>query len=97
MQEKLIQGGEAMTKVSQQEAQLRRAQQEVQERQQEQLRLARELAEKEEANLQLEEHFTSLQEEVEVKTKKLRKLLVKYQTAQQEVKDLQNEFQVISL
>ena len=49
------------------------------ERQQEQLRLHRELQEKEEANLVLEEHFTSLQEEVEVKSKKLKKLLAKYQ------------------
>jgi len=41
--------------------------------------LGRELAEKEEANLQLEEHFSSMQEEVEVKTKKLKKLWAKYQ------------------
>jgi kinesin family member 3B len=56
--------------------------------------LARELAEKEEANLQLEEHFSSLQEEVEVKTKKLKKLWNKCQAAEREAKDLQEEFQV---
>ena len=63
------------------------------ERQQEQIRLHRELQEKEEANLVLEEHFSSLQEEVEVKTKKLKKLLNKYQSVVQENKDLQHEFQ----
>jgi kinesin family protein 3/17 len=95
MEEKLIQGGEAISKMSQQEIQLRKAQQEVLERQQEQQRLARELADKEEANLQLEEHFSSLQEEVDAKTRKLKKLLTKYQAAVQESKDLQQEFQVV--
>ena len=44
--------------------------------------------------MQLEEHFTSLQEEVEAKTRKLKRLLGKYQAAVQENKDLQEEFQV---
>ena len=44
--------------------------------------------------MQLEEHFTSLQEEVEAKTRKLKRLLGKYQAAVQESKDLQEEFQV---
>ena len=51
--------------------------------------LQSELAEKEEANLQLEEHFSSMQEEVEVKTKKLKKLFAKYQGAVRETQDLQ--------
>lgn len=51
--------------------------------------ICRELAEKEEANLQLEEHFSSMQEEVEVKTKKLKKLFAKYQGAVRETQDLQ--------
>ena len=40
------------------------------------------------------EHFSSLQEEVEVKTKKLKKLWAKYQGAVREAQDLQEEFQV---
>ena len=48
---------------------------------------------KEEANLQLEEHFSSLQEEVEVKTRKLKKLWNKYQGAVKEAAALQTEFQ----
>lgn len=52
-------------------------------------RLARELAEKEDAHLTLEEQYSSLQEEVEVKTKKLKKLWNKWQAANREVQDLQ--------
>jgi septal ring factor EnvC (AmiA/AmiB activator) len=96
LEEKLLQGGEVISKASKQEGLLRKAEQELRERQQQESRLARELAEKEEANLQLEEHFSSLQEEVEVKTKKLKKLWAKYQGAVREAQDLQEEFQVRS-
>lgn len=96
LEEKLLQGGEVISKASKQEGLLRKAEQELRERQQQEARLARELAEKEEANLQLEEHFSSLQEEVEVKTKKLKKLWAKYQGAVREAQDLQEEFQVRS-
>jgi kinesin family protein 3/17 len=93
MEEKLIKGGEVISKASQQEALLRKAEQELRERKIQEATLARELAVKEEANLQLEEHFSSLQEEVEVKTKKLKKLWNKYQAAIREANDLQEEFQ----
>ncbi len=83
-----------ISKAAKQEALLRKAEKELRERQTQETNLARELAEKEEANLQLEEHFSSLQEEVEVKTKKLKKLWNKYQAAAREAKDLQEEFQV---
>jgi len=95
LEEKLIKGGEVISKASKQEALLKKTEQELREREQQELKLARELAEKEELNLQLEEHFSSLQEEVEVKTKKLKKLWGKYQAATREVQDLQEEFQVI--
>lgn len=93
MEEKLIKGGEVMTKAQQQEQLLRKAEQELRDRKIQEAQLARELAEKDEQNLQLEEHFSSLQEEVEVKTKKLKKLWNKYQAAVRETKDLQEEFQ----
>jgi hypothetical protein len=54
LEEKLLQGGEVISKASKQEGLLRKAEQELRERQQQESRLARELAEKEEANLQLE-------------------------------------------
>ena len=94
MEEKLLKGGEVISKAAQQEAQLRKAEKELRERQMQEAALARELAEKEEANLQLEEHFSSLQEEVEVKTKKLKKLWGKFQQAQREVKEQEEEFAV---
>jgi kinesin family protein 3/17 len=93
MEAKLIKGGEVISKASQQEAQLRKAEALIAERQGQEIKLAKELAEKEEANLQLEEHFSSLQEEVEVKTKKLKKLWLKFQAATSEAQDLQEEFQ----
>jgi kinesin family protein 3/17 len=93
MEEKLIKGGEIISNAAKQEALLRKAQNELQERQMQEAKLARELSEKEEMNLQLEEHFSSMQEEVEVKTKKLKKLWSKYQTAVREAQDLQEEFQ----
>jgi ABC-type Fe3+/spermidine/putrescine transport system ATPase subunit len=96
MEEKLIKGGEVISKAAQQEAALRKAEKELRERQMQEAALARELAEKEEANLQLEEHFSSLQEEVEVKTKKLKKLWGKFQQAQREVKEQEEEFAVSS-
>jgi len=64
MEEKLIKGGEALSKAQKQEMALRKAESELRDRQEQEARMARELAEKEEANLQLEEHFSSLQEEV---------------------------------
>jgi kinesin family protein 3/17 len=93
MEEKLIKGGEVIAKASKQEMQLKKAEKELRERMMQEAKLARELAEKEETNLQLEEHFSSLQEEVEVKTKKLKKLWSKYQGALKEAQDLQEEFQ----
>jgi hypothetical protein len=95
MEEKLIKGGEVISKASRQEVMLRKAENELRERAMQEAKLARELAEKEETNLQLEEHFSSLQEEVEVKTRKLKKVWAKYQAATREAQDLQQEFEVI--
>jgi hypothetical protein len=50
------------------------------------MNLAREL---EEANMMIEEQYASMQEEVEMKTKKLNKVLQRYQQAKTEIKDLQ--------
>ena len=93
MEQKLLKGGEVISKASKQEAMLRKAEKELAERNAREMQIARELAEKEEANLQLEEHFSSLQEEVDVKTKKLKKLWAKYQASAAETQDLQGEFE----
>lgn len=62
---------------------------------QEQLRQERELTlqleMKQEAHLQIEGNYASMQEEVDVKTKKLKKLWTKLETAKAEISDLQDE------
>jgi kinesin family protein 3/17 len=49
---------------------------------------------KQEVQLQLEENFSSLQEEVEVKTKKLKKLFAKFKEVTEEINDLKDEFRI---
>jgi len=55
--------------------------------------LERKKAELEEMNLMQDEKFSSVQEEVEQKTKKIKKLWGKYQGTKVEITDLQEEFQ----
>lgn len=93
MEAKLIQGGELADKAHKQEALLLQTKVDLNAQQQQQRRLAQELAIKEETNLVLEEQYSSLQEEVDSKTKKLKKLWIKLQTANREIADLQEEFQ----
>jgi len=93
MQAKLVQGGEMLDKAAEQEAILRKTKAEMEEKEREQQRLAREIADREESHLVLEEQYSNLQEEVDVKTKKLKKLVTKYKAMETEVNDLQEEFQ----
>jgi len=76
-----------------QQEELLRAQQELRERQAKEEEIARELQAHQDELLQKEEQYGSLQEEVDVKTRKLKKLYQKYKSAQQEVEDIQSEFQ----
>ena len=92
MENKLLIGGELMDKAAKQEYELRQAQIELEERRRQEQELARELAEREEATMMVEEQFASLSEEVEVKTKKLKKVWQKYQQAKEEIKDMGEEF-----
>lgn len=92
METKLIQGGTLLNKTHQHD-QLRQSNGQMDEQQQKQRRLAQELAIKEEANLVLEDQYSSLQEEVAAKTRKLERLVGKYRSATREVQDLQSEFQ----
>ena len=93
MEEKLIVGGEMASKAVKQEAELRQAEQELAQRKEKELALARQMADQEETNLELEEKFGSLQDEVDAKTKKLKKLWSKFQQSKTEIKDLTEEFQ----
>lgn len=92
MEAKLIQGGESVDRANHDKL-MRKAKGEVDAQQQHQRRLAQELAIKEETHLVLEEEYSSLQEEVDAKTRKLQRLISKYRGATRENQDLQAEFQ----
>ena len=47
------------------------------------------LEQQEESNLGLQESYQSIQQEIDVKTKKLKKYFLKYQSLKQEIQDLQ--------
>merc|ERR1711988_1725071 len=87
-----MRGGQMMDLAAKQEAELRRAQLELENRKQDELRMARELAQKEEQALAIEEQYNSLQEEVDIKTSKLKKLWAKYKQSEQELQDQREEF-----
>ncbi len=93
MEAELMIGGEIADKAAKQEALLRKAEQDLTAKKEKELVLARQMAEKEEANFQLNEKYSSLQEEVQSKTKKLKKLFLKYQQAKTEIDDLNCEFE----
>lgn len=71
---------------------LQRKQSEMAERRMEEQRLAQALAEREEENALFDDKFDSLQESVEVKTKRLEKLFQKYQAVKTEINDIQEEY-----
>lgn len=71
---------------------MRLAQQEEEDR-----RIRVEMKSKEEQALAVEEQFGNIQEEVEIKTKKLKKLWLKYQESETNLKDEKKAFQVIRL
>ncbi|KAF0682400.1 Aste57867_25488 [Aphanomyces stellatus] len=89
MEAKLLVGGEIMNKAAQQEDELRKTKLELEERKRQELKLARELAEREESNLMKEEQYQSLQEEAEAKTKKLKKVFNKVKEVLAEIKQME--------
>ena len=94
LQSKLVAGGN--TSLLDQEEELKRKQREVDEELQERRRqeedMSKRLEEEETARLGQEEQYNSLQEEIEAKTKKLKKLYTKFKAAQAEIRDVQEEF-----
>jgi hypothetical protein len=94
MEAKLVVGGEFANNAKKQEAELRRANQELALKKEQELAMTRKMSEQEEEKLQIEEKYSSLSEEVQSKTKKLKKLWFKYQQAKTEIADLEREFLV---
>ena len=86
MEAKLIQGGKMMDKAALQEAELREAKIKMEQQKAEERRLAAEVQAKEEQALAIEEQFSTVQEEVEIKTKKLKKLWAKFQESESNLK-----------
>ena len=92
MEEELMIGGEIANNAAKQEAALRNANQELIAKKEVEASLHRRMAEQEDEKLVLEEKYSSLNEEVTSKTRKLKKIWSKYQQAKAEIKDLEREF-----
>lgn len=93
MEEKMLVGSQVMEKAMQQEEDLRRAAMEVEEKKREQQRMREELEQQQEEKLELEEKYSSTEEQVQKMTAKLEKLWNRHKQTQEEVQDLQQEFQ----
>mmetsp|Transcript_37657 Transcript_37657/g.70406 ORF Transcript_37657/g.70406 Transcript_37657/m.70406 type:complete len:785 (-) Transcript_37657:95-2449(-) len=93
MEEKMLVGREVMEKAVQQESELKRAEIEVQDRKRQEQRMKEELEQQMEEKLNLEEKYQSAEEQVQKMTAKLEKLWHRHKQTQQEIQDLQKEFQ----
>jgi kinesin family protein 3/17 len=82
-----------MEKAMQQETELRKAEIEVQERKRQEQRMKEELEAQMEEKLNLEQQYQSKEEQVAKMTAKLEKLFHRHKQTQQEIQDLQKEFQ----
>ena len=97
MEARLMVGGEIASNAAKQEAALRKANQELVAKQENDLLLQRKLNEQAEEKLDLEEKYNDVNEEVAKKTKKLKKIYLKYQHAKSEMKDLEEEVSRLKL
>nr|CAG4715957.1 unnamed protein product [Naegleria fowleri] len=93
LQSRLVQGGQLEQINEEQREQLIKQKQALEEKERLELQLRREMEEQQEKNLVMEEKYTSIQDEVQIKTKKLKKLWSKFEAAKAEISDLQKEFQ----
>lgn len=94
IQKKIIVGGEnLLEKAEEQERMLEESAKELEERKRKEDQLRKQLEEKEQERLDIEEKYSSLQEEVAGKTKKLKKVWTMLMQAKSEIADLQQEHQ----
>lgn len=92
MESKLLMGGKNIVDhTNEQQRALEQRRQEIREQQRKEREIQRKLEEKEESAVEIKETYNSLQQEVEVKTKKLKKLFGKLQATKAEIHDLQEE------
>ncbi|KAI9332345.1 P-loop containing nucleoside triphosphate hydrolase protein [Obelidium mucronatum] len=93
MEDKLLVGGvNIIDRVAEKEKELELAQLAVRERKRAERELQQRVENKQELQLQMEENYASLQEEVDKKSEKLKKLWAKVQAAKAEISDLHDEF-----
>ncbi|ORZ35888.1 P-loop containing nucleoside triphosphate hydrolase protein, partial [Catenaria anguillulae PL171] len=89
----LLMGGKDITaRISEQELELERARAKAQEEAQRQAELRAQLDAVLEGNLQLEDSYANLQEEVDIKTRKLAKLWSKIEQVRQDARDIEQEW-----
>lgn len=94
IQNQVIYGGVNLIEATkQQQARIQRLHEEVLERQKQEEELEKLLEKQDEERLDLEQNYASKQEEVQQKTKKIKKLWTKYQASKNEVQELEFEFQ----
>ncbi|KAJ3215209.1 Kinesin-like protein kif3b [Dinochytrium kinnereticum] len=93
LEAKLLVGGMNIAdRVAHQERELQEAHLAIQEQKRAERELQQQLELKQEIQLQMEDNYASLQEEIDVKSKKLKKLWTKLTAAKAEISDLQDEF-----
>ncbi|KAJ3149296.1 Kinesin-like protein kif3b [Geranomyces michiganensis] len=84
--------GGFLKRIEHQQMQLEETQNKLQEQALRETLLQQQLEARQDLHLQMEEHYASLQEEVDIKTKKLGKLFTRLQAAKTEIGDLEDEF-----
>jgi len=93
MESKLLTGGKTIVDhTNEQQRALEQRRAEVAARRKTEIEVARKLEEQEEKGVELEKTYSSLQQEVEIKTRKLRKLFTKLQTVKQDILDVTDEY-----
>mmetsp|Transcript_34136 Transcript_34136/g.59579 ORF Transcript_34136/g.59579 Transcript_34136/m.59579 type:complete len:756 (+) Transcript_34136:21-2288(+) len=93
MEDQINQGNSIIDQATRQEQELQMAKLQLDEKRRQETRLAQELRAQEEEWTSLEQRYNSRQEHVEDLNKKLKKLWMKVQGADTEVRDIQQEFQ----
>ncbi|XP_067873914.1 kinesin-like protein KIF3C isoform X2 [Heterodontus francisci] len=92
MESKLLIGGKnIMDHTNEQQKMLEQKRQEIAEQKRREREIQQQMLLRDEETMELKDTYTSLQQEVEIKTKKLKKLFAKLQAVKTEIQDLQDE------
>ncbi|KAF6029688.1 KIF3C [Bugula neritina] len=91
MEGKLLSGGDIVDHTNEQERALQKRRHEIAEQKRKEREMLQSLEKQEETAVEIKETYNSLQQEVDVKTKKLKKLFNKLQQTRQEMQELQEE------